>query len=135
MIQDKIICLSNKKKVIDNVIKQYKTNINEYLKMYNDIYSYTRYLILIALNQSYSDQKTTYVYLNKDIVNTYKDALNVINKDNSFIIFNKLELFLNKLDTFLIDSTYIVDITNIDSIDIRNDMYLLNYFIPLIQNM
>jgi hypothetical protein len=131
-------------------IKKYNKQQNKYNIAYNDIYMYTMYLILIATNQSPIKNNIIYKYLNKDIINFYKNITSKMIQDIDShptephisyirkyynVIIRYINCFLNKISTLMLDSDNIIDVKNIDSTSpiISSDILTLNYFIPIIE--
>lgn len=150
-IEKNIVALGNKKLILLNGVQKYKQEADRYIVTYNDVYSYTRYLILIATNQFFTENYVVYNYLNKGLIELYKRIVNNIIRDldsgvsESHIIYirkyynvvvRRLYELLKNLSVFMTDSQDIIDIRNIDttSLEIRNDMILLNYFKPIIES-
>ena len=150
-ISENIIRLGEIKIKFIDMINKYKAESDNYILIYNDVYSYTRYLILIATNQLFTENYVVYNYLNKGLVELYKRIVNNIIHDLESesnephiiyirkyynVIIKRLHNFLIKLSLFMTDSTDIIDIRNIDITleEIRNDMILLNYFKPIIES-
>lgn len=146
-----MINLSNKKMEYMNSVSKYETAGERYMLAYNDVYSYTRYLILIATNQLFTDNYVVYNYLNRGLIELYKRIIKNIVKDLDTggseihviyirkyynVIVRRLYSFLDNLSTFITDSTDLIDIRNIDFTlpEIRNDVILLNYFKPVIES-
>lgn len=150
-ISKNMISLGIKKITFTDAMDRYKKESDRYMIVYNDVYSYTRYLILIATNQFFTENYVVYNYLNKGLIELYKRIIINITKDLDSgvsephiiyirkyynVIVRRLERFLNKLSVFMTDSADIIDIRNIDSTsaEIRNDVILLNYFKPIIES-
>jgi hypothetical protein len=150
-IGENIIGLAELKIKFIDMIDKYKIESDKYILVYNDVYSYTRYLILIATNQLFTENYVIYNYLNKGLIELYKRIINNIIHDLKSesnephiiyirkyynVIIKRLHSFLTKLSLFMTDSTDIIDIRNIDITleSIRNDMILLNYFKPIIES-
>lgn len=146
-----MIALGTKKLSFADAVERYKKESDRYMIAYNDVYSYTRYLILIATNQFFTENYVVYNYLNKGLIELYKRIITNITKDLDSgvsephivyirkyynVIVRRLEGFLNRLSVFMTDSADIIDIRNIDSTsaEIRNDIILLNYFKPIIES-
>lgn len=144
-----IILLSISEMKYLDAIKRYKDAKNKYDMAYNDMYEYIKHLILIGINQHYAENKTVYKYLNKNILDVYKqitskmvqdldmDSANVsINTNtshtmnNNNVVIRHLNVFLNRLSTVVQNNSDIIDIDNLDSTsaNVRNDMMMLNYF-------
>ncbi|VBB18481.1 hypothetical protein YASMINEVIRUS_944 [Yasminevirus sp. GU-2018] len=132
-------------------VKLYLDASDKYVMAYNDVYSYTRYLILIATNQFFTENYVVYKYLNKGLIELYKRITTRMVRDLDSgvtephivyvrkyynVVVRRLDVFLNKLSFFMRDPTELIDIKNIDSSsnEIRNDMILLNYFKPIIES-
>lgn len=137
-------------------IEKYQEASDRYVLAYNDVYSYTRYLILVATNQFFTENYVVYKYLNKGLVEFYKRVVASMIKDldsgsrESHIVYvrkyynvivRKLHVFLKNLSYYLRDSTDLIDIKQIEAInsdlsstEIRNNLILLNYFKPVIES-
>lgn len=159
---NKILYLTNIKNEYSLLVNKYKECTNEYVIAYNNVYSYTRYIILLAINQFFTENYTMYIYLNKNIVEYYKKRINIIIKDMDDDILNprtihikkyynviirKLSIFLNEISKYMTDSGDLLDVRNMDitpsfiknnnNICISNisiDMILFNYFKPIIES-
>lgn len=151
VLVDNMISLSQSKMEYMMDIGRYKDASDAYVVAYNDVYAYTRYLILIATNQLFTDNYVVYNYLNKGLIELYKRIVSKIVQDLDNgdsephivyirryynVIVRRLNYFLSKLSMYMSDSSDLIDIRNIDttSIEIRNDMILLNYFKPIIES-
>lgn len=150
-IQSIIEDLMQKKSHYESLKDQHKINRDKYILAYSDAYAYTRYLIIIATNQIFTDNYVVYNYLNKGLIELYKRILNeIVNKLDSgdvephivfikkyyYVVVKRLNIFLNQLSTYVSEPTDIIDIRNIDrsSIDVRNNMILFNYFKSILES-
>ena len=130
-------------------LAEYKNASEKYTKAYNDVYTYTLYLISIATNQLFTENYVVYKYINKGLIELYKRILNKMIDDVEkgsgvaykyiqkyyIVVIKRLNRFFNEISQYMNDPTEIIDIYNIDSTtpEIRNNMILLNYFKPIIE--
>jgi hypothetical protein len=142
--------IANKYISLANEIDIYNQSLNKYSIVYNEVYSYTQYLILIATNQLFTENYIVYKYINRGLIELYKrivgkmikdldsnDASNHILHIKKYynVVIRRLGNFLESISNFMKESTDLIDIRNIDntSSEIRNNMILLNYFKPIIE--
>lgn len=133
---------------------RYNKLVDEYTIEYNHVYSYMRYLILIATNQFFTENYVVYEYMNKGIVEFYKRVIDNMIKDLEsgnvtephivlvrkyyYTVIYKLKRFIDTL-TKNMSRSDIIDIKAVFSYDknsenLRNMLILLNYFKPILES-
>ena len=134
-----------------NLLNDYTKLIGDYSVNYNHIYSYLRFLMLIATNQFFTDNYVIYKYINKGTIEFYRRVMDNMlcdlekGSDEPHIAFvrkyyytvvNHLSRFLNKASSIIEKSTDILDVRSVDSTasDLRNALILLNYFKPILES-
>jgi hypothetical protein len=137
-------------------VENYKKEKDNYEITYANVYSYIRFLILIATNQFFTENYVVYNFMNKGTVELYKRIISKIDNSLSentsepqiefikkyyYVIIKRLNSFVKHLSKFMTNPLDIIDIRNIHSIEglpitteIKNDMLLLNYFKPIIES-
>ncbi len=147
---------------INNMIDEYNEKVKLYNINYNDIYSYTRFLILIATNQLFTNLYVVYVFMNKGIVEFFRriirkivvkiELINVVEltvestkstkstesikymRKYYNVVIRRLDRLLENLTVNMMDSLDVIDINHIINSDLKNDFILLNYFKPIIES-
>lgn len=134
--------------------KEFNNASDRYIVAYNDMYSYIRYLLLIATNQFFTENYVVYKYMNKGTIELYKRIATGMIRDitsgsNDYhiqyvrkyyrVIVQRLGFFLERLSNMLTSPYDIIDIKEIKGVDatsmaIRNDFMLLNYFKPIMES-
>lgn len=148
-VTGKIINLSLLVLEYSSAVSKYNELVEQYQMVYNDVYSYTRYLIIIATRQIFKKGHITYNYLDKehielykrilnnimvDIKNTYNNELHIVHiRKYYFVVVKKIYIFLNKLSKIVTDPNDLMDIQNINDTleNDRNNLLLFNYFRPI----
>lgn len=132
---------------------RYDRQSEQYEMSYNKIYSYMRFLILIATNQIFADNYVVYDFINKETIEFYKRIVNRMIKDieegdDAFhIVFvrkyytavvYRIRAFLEAASHYVSEPSDIFSVTSIRSdpstVEIRNGAILLNYFKPILES-
>jgi len=129
-------------------IVTYNNLVAKLNNMYNDVYAYMRYLILISTNQLFSENYVIYKYINKGLLLFYLRILTRMNNDLDGksdkphilfirkyykIIIKRLYNFIGKIVYHML-STDIININEITDQKIKNNMTLFNYFKPIMES-
>jgi Kinesin motor domain len=150
-IETALITLSDSVMHLSEAFDKYNRLVAEYSINYNHIYSYMRFLILIATNQFFTQNYVVYRYINKGTIEFYKRVMNNMICDLEmgssephvafvrkyyYAVVYRLMGLLDNASYYLAQSTDILDIQSVDQTApaLRNALILLNYFKPILES-
>lgn len=141
--------IKDKRTELSSVREIYDLARVEYFKVYSDVYSYIRCMILIGTNQLSANNHVIHKYLDQDMISAYKkridkicdDMVNNSNNSNTRyikrfceVIMKRLKIFLSNLLEIVSDPEDILDVRCINSQSINSDIVLLNHFKFIIES-
>lgn len=132
---------------------RYDRQSERYEMLYNKIYSYMRFLMLVATNQFFTDNYVVYDFINKETIEFYKrivsrmikdieegsDAFHIafVRKYYTAVVY-RIRAFLEAASHYVSEPSDIFSVTSIRSdpstVEIRNGAILLNYFKPILES-